>query len=100
MQDILEFVLSVLTDAFSEVLFKAFFFALPALTWAAGAYCLLCPFAHGAAAGLAAVAACLCGGLLTYLWSQDAKWARNTLLAGVAFSIAVVTIYLTHAPRA
>ena len=100
MQEILEFVLSVLTDAFSEVLFKAFFFALPALTWAAGAYCLLCPFAHGAAAGLAAVAACLCGGLLTYLWAQDSKWARNTLLAGVFFSLGVVAMFLVGVPRA
>ena len=100
MEEILEFVLTVLTETFSETLFKATFFALPSLTWAAGAYCLLCPNARGSAAEFAAIAACLFAGLLTYLWSQHAKWARNTLLAGVAFSLVFVTIYLTHTPPA
>lgn len=98
--EIVELLLSILTDTFSELLFKAAFFALPSLSWAAGAYCLIWPVTRGGAAGPAAFVAFLLGGLLTYLWAQDSKWARNTLLAGVFFSLGVVAMFLVGVPRA
>jgi|SRR3954447_20001152 hypothetical protein len=100
MADIFEFLLNVLAEIFGEALFKSMFYVLPSLVWAAGAYCLVWPMTRSGASPPAAVVALLCGGLLTYFWAQGSTRARNTLLAGVFFSLGVVAMFLVGVPPA